>query len=195
MNARINESINGGWRVRSFLTWGSFEVPEDKGAWKRRKPSPSVQGKRTDERVSLRVTHRRISPQRDIPRTTPVTWGQKCGWLGSRRPQGTGLYWFGFQGWRNLMEVFRVRHLGDLFWRNYLEKRKWELPVTLVCWPWAGKRWFWDAHSLIFQAQCSEGPCGNQRWRCNNVTMCVTDKQSSKVLVGKRPGPRREGIF
>ena len=64
---------------RSFLTWGSFEVPEDKGGQKRRKPSPSVQGKRTDERVSLRVTHRWISPQRDIPGTTPVTWGRKCG--------------------------------------------------------------------------------------------------------------------
>ena len=27
------------------------------------------------------------------------------------------------------------------------------------------------------------------------MTMCVKDKQSSKVLVGKRPGPRREEIF
>lgn len=36
---------------------GSVKVPKDNGGQEKRKPSPSLKGKRIDEHVSLRVTH------------------------------------------------------------------------------------------------------------------------------------------
>lgn len=116
-------------------------------------------------------------------------------WLGRRRPQGTSLYWFGFRGWRNVMEVFRVRHLGDLFWRNYLERRKWELPGNL-CVTALGRRG--DSRILMAWFLWPRAPRGPMGINVGNMTtwQCVRwTSRGDKVLVEKRWDLRWEGIF